>query len=592
MEQLIDDSEATKGVVATPDARATSALTNDITEKKMPSQNELRKKGKPAKVSASKSKNIYSAKLQRAHPHITLLLACVAYLISAFMAVSVGLFSISNFVVPRLEHARVQMDAQLDAAWRDDILSDRLGTLIHSPLERGGFIETHEECLARGLQKADYHLVGLGFEYPYIREEVMNWVMEECGRLQYTPQVVDKNPTPQQVVLTYLSQANYRSRQLVKEAISYIKQIHLFEQAVSYMKQKTNWIRGHFFNSTNPQNSSSPAKHAPVPGALEDSFRSVDEPFEHYSSDQRLLTKMPLGFALRCEPSEPCRLTFPSVNNGSNATTVTKKAIAKTARKVEELRNFAFKLSTIEQAIVRLLSVLTYVALVLVVGAIVSYGSSRSDPCTKQKPLAEGKCTSVSPGLEAISIIVASTMSLVIPRLSGAPSMIFGLFMSLLGNFMIIRFLVPGPKVEDATKVCETIGKLYFILRGFDTPHGEKKKTVPSNNDSKKEDDNTVQTNLGEKKFASPRAPRSPSKLYCPLVDQTTTVQEDIEAERRAMIEEQVKRLQAAMGSDTDTGSDTDIDSNPEDHGFVDLATCVTLSVTEESESEWALVDD
>jgi hypothetical protein len=592
MGKFIESSKATKAVAATPDARATSALANDTTDTNIPSQNEPCKKDEPAKVSTSKPKNIYSAKLRRAHLHITLLLACVAYLLAAFMAISFGVFSISNFVVPRLEHARVQMDAHLDAAWRDDILSDRLGKLISSSLERGGFMETHEECLARGLQKADYHLVGLGFEYPYIRDEIMNWVMEECARLQYTPQAVVTNPTPQQAVLTYLSQAKYRSCQLVKEAVSYVKQVHLVEQAVGYMKQKTNWIFDRFFNTTSTRDSSASAKHAPVSGALEDHSRSIHQPFEHSSSNRRLLTNMPFGFTLRCEPSQPCRLSFSSANNSPNARIVTKEAIAKTARKIEELRSFILKLNAIQRATLQLLSVLSYVGAVLMVGAIVSYEGRRSDLCTMRKPSAEHKYTAVSLGLEAISIIAAGMLSLVIPRLSGAPWLIFGLSMSLLGNFMIVRFLIPSPKDEDAIKACETIGELYFILRGLDIPSEKKKKTVPSNKDSEKGDDATVRTTLVEKKLVSPRAPASPFKLYCRLASPATTVQEGMEAKRKAMLEEQVERLQAAMGPDTDTESDTEIDSNPEDHGFVDLATGVTPSVTEESESDWALVDD
>ena len=57
-----------------------------------------------------------------------------------------------------------------------------------------------------------------------VREQIMQWVMDECGRLQHSPQVVSEKTTPQEAVVTYWANFSYRARRIAEEALVLLRQ--------------------------------------------------------------------------------------------------------------------------------------------------------------------------------------------------------------------------------------------------------------------------------------------------------------------------------------------------------------------------------
>ena len=56
-----------------------------------------------------------------------------------------------------------------------------------------------------------------------MRARIMYWTMDNCGRLQYTPQVVIHDATPQQAVLRSWANVRYRSRRILGEALEVVR---------------------------------------------------------------------------------------------------------------------------------------------------------------------------------------------------------------------------------------------------------------------------------------------------------------------------------------------------------------------------------
>jgi hypothetical protein len=199
--------------------------------------------------------------------------------------------------------------------YTEDALYKNLDKVLSSQLNRG-FMETHEDCLVRGLKEANYELYGLGFQYPDMRTQVMDWTMENCGRLQYTPQVVIQDPTPQQAVLTYWADASYRSRRMLEGALGAVQQ-----QARRFLK-----LLSSAFTNRKP---SPLTEHVPVSANTSGTL-----------PPSRALHKVPFGFALRCEPTESCRLVYPSgSSNRANKVSVSREVLAKLKREIKEMRD-------------------------------------------------------------------------------------------------------------------------------------------------------------------------------------------------------------------------------------------------------------
>jgi hypothetical protein len=428
-----------------------------------------------------------------------------------------------------------------------------------------------------------------------MRNEVMDWTMGNCGRLQYTPEVVLTNLTPQQAVLIYLSRAKVRSRQLagaavsyvrarlVEQAFSYVKEKQLVKNTVNYVKQKKSWVWDRFFKSTATQDSFTRIKNAPVTERYQDGSVFIDA---------RSDTKMPFGFALKCEQSQPCRLFYSAPKEQTQKATITKEDCEKIARNMLDLENFSSNLDKAKQITMQLMPVLMFMELILMMAALMSRVSCQNIDPTQMKLSKDEKYPAKLLVIQFLSLLPA-IIPCFKPRHTGEFAIIVGILITVVGCVRLVRFFISANKVENIVKACGAIGDLWLIMRRRDIP-AHKKNDAPATSANQSlekahvtdaKDDQDILEDEPTTFIDYRRSSKPPHRL----ADQTTTVEEDLEAERK-MIEEQVKRLEAAMATDSESESDTDIESNPEDRGFVDLATGVTPSITE-TESEWALVD-
>jgi hypothetical protein len=567
---------------ATPARRLEQRL-GEPTEEQPPKEQE------PAKPKPRKSKTSYRVRLERARSRITLLMACVAYLVSALVALNIGLLNISNFVQPQFGRAQLEYQTHSSTLRKEQIVYGRLETLLSTQLNRG-FMETHEDCLVRGLKKADSELLGYAFQYADIRAQVTDWTMENCGRLQYTPQVVHKEPSPQQAVLSYWANVSYRSRQTVERALGFVKQI---------------WNR--VFGSNHPQNTSTANETAP---AGNDTAK--------VSWDQRLHTKVPFGFTLNCPPTQPCRLVYPLASAlRSDNIGVSPEQLAKIKRGVEILHTFSIHLANhgraIDSAIFILLIAQTF--LMWIVGAV--YWSTPLPAAAQAIPKEkrtlrlfyqlgfskEEKYTAISLLIEGIAI---KTLSMLEKGLATTWAeevvLLLGLGMSILGLTMLMGFFFATKKLEDVFRVCGLIKEIYLIARGRDIPGEKREIAIPSpvtkktvdettlGSDSEKKEDATEpqQSKYIERIANSPSTVTEQPKPHHRFADPSTTVQEDLEVERKNLHEE-LKQV-PIDAEESETVSETDTESEPEHERFVDLASGITPDITE-VESGWSLVD-
>jgi hypothetical protein len=547
------------------------------------------KESGPAKPKPHKPKPSHRVKLDRARPRIMLLVACVAYLVTALVALDVGLLNLSSFVQPRFERAQLEYQAQSDTLHKEQIIYGRLEALLSTQLNRG-FMETHEDCLVRGLKKADYELFGSIFQYADIRAQVMDWTMENCGKLQYTPQVVHKEPSPQQAVMAYWENMSYRSRQTIERALGFMKQI---------------WIR--VLGRNHSQNNSTTNKTAP---AGNDTTKVI--------WDQRLRTEVPFGFALDCPPKKPCRLVYPLASSlRSDKMGVSPEHLAKIRREARVLHTFSVHLAShrhaIERAIFILLVAESFLMLVACVATVLTPLPAAIQAVPKEKrTLAlfyqsdvskEERYTVVSFLIEVAAI---KALAMLEKGLAASWSkdftLLLGLGMILLGLTMLISFFFASKKLEDVFRVCGLVKEIYLIARGRDIPGEKKEVMTPSPTTKKitlisfsKEKEEAIDTQESEQPKYVERIVHAPStitedsKPHHRLANPSTTIQEDLEAERKSLHEE---LTQAAIDNgESEFYSDTDTDSELEqERSFLDLASGITPDITE-AESGWSLVD-
>jgi hypothetical protein len=576
-----------RGTESTTTARCLEKRLDAPTEEQPPNERE------PAEPKPRKPKIPHRVKLERVYPRIMLLTACVAYLGSALVALNIGLLNLSNSVQPRFERAQFESQAQSDTLRKEQIVYGRLEALLSTQLNRA-FMETHEDCLIRGLKKADYELFGYAFQYADMRAQVMDWTMENCGRLQYTPQLVHEVPSPQQVVMTYWAHMSYRSRQTVERALGFMKQI---------------WSR--VVGRNHPQSNSTTNRTAPTGNDA-----------AKISWDQRLRTEVPFGFTLHCSPTKPCRLVYPLASAlRSDKMGVSPEHLAKIRREAKVLHTFSVHLAShrhaIERAIIILLVAESFLMLVACVATVLTPLPAAIQAVSKEKRalapfyqsdvFKEERYTVVSFLIEVAAIKALAMLEKgVAASWSKDFTLLFGLGMILLGLTMLISFFFASKKLENAFRVCGLVKEIYLIARGRDLPDKEKEVVTPSaaikqtthkatsiSNSKEKQEvvkpPKSEQFKYVERIVHAPLIITEEPKPHHRLADPTATVQEDLEAERKSLHKE-IK--QAALDNgESEFGSDTDTDSELEqERSFVDLASGVTPDITE-AESGWSLVD-
>jgi hypothetical protein len=259
-------------------------------------------------------------------PHLLVLLAGLAHLIATLVAFSIGLYDISGPLQSQLKVARLEAGAQCSMKYREEVLYVRLDEFRDTRLNNK-YKETYEDCLARGLKLADQHLFGLGFQYADIRNQTIDWTVENCGRLHYTPQ--PSQPSVQQAALTHWAKTTYRARCIAEKTLTLI---------THHAKLFRAWLSKHGVRSLKePEPTLSGSR---VSGGV--------------ASPRR--TQMPFGFALQCDELSACRLVYaPSSGTPIDKVTVSNESIAKSMLKVKDLLTVYTSISVVQNFITRIL---------------------------------------------------------------------------------------------------------------------------------------------------------------------------------------------------------------------------------------------
>jgi hypothetical protein len=581
---------------------STTMITIDMTPQAelnmTPAGSQFPQDGQRATSEPTKAKISYKIRLLRATSRIQLLGVFVLYLSSAIISLGTGLLSIDNFITPQLNRAVDEFHVQSATMHKEQILYGRLDRLLSSQLSRG-FMEIYEDCLIRGLKKANDESFGLGFQDPHLRARIMHWTMDNCDRLQYTPQVVIHDATPQQAVLRYWEDVRYRSRRLLGEALEVVR-----------LKTRSIWNR--FFGGIYLINGSTPTVHISI---------GTDTGDTHSST--RSLSKVLFGFALHCESSQPCRLVYLPVSSDETLTLSGRaKAIAKLERRLRKLAAFKANLENCLSVTWYLVKVLTFVSLAplgIEVAALVGVASymaatkkvARKKAATELTQFlgltnARDKYTikTISFGL-ALTLVDCLYVKYSEHLGCKVSVLVFGLFCLFSGFSMLLRFFIaPNSWLPDIFQVCRLVKELYLITRGCELPDGEDHRSelssaavmnteAPEPKITECRPTGTEMESDSSNHHQSNQSPKTRRRLVSPI----TSLTEDFETDEKMLQEElkEVTRLQVMkydVESDYGTDIDTESDSEPgtEDSGFVDLAGGVTPQLTDAG-SGWSVVD-
>ncbi|USP78201.1 uncharacterized protein yc1106_05475 [Curvularia clavata] len=500
-------------------------------------------------------------RLERARPHVMLLAASLIYLTTALLAFQISIASVSN--LKRTEYERVddELRAHSSALRKEKIVYSRLDDLLSTRLRRN-LMETHEECLVRGLKEAHYELIGLGFQYPDVREKITEWVTEECGRLQHSPQVVSEKPTPQEAVVTYWTNVSYRARRVAEETLFLIR-------------QKLGWVFNRLVGSSQHEEAS-----LRTDSATTDEVNHTNEPV----LPARFLPPVPFGFALQCQSGHSCRLVYPGDSTiHINQPHVSPELLDKLRKRRKQLLTFGCTLDWFRKAVATVSCVMHYFEILFHFLCILMYG-----PCIANSMVNKSHSSLTGPKEETIYLVKslmlehfsAALLSLLgrKPRLFSSMSSAFpfALLFASIGLNMVLKLLTPGLQLESVINMYTSIRDLYSIIRDSDT--AEEELTTKASTDGKgKQVPPKNKFGAGTSSSGKEKAPSStdvcpPSKPHHRLANPETTVEQDIEDARQIM-RQACARQTVDEWTDISKGFETDTESeNDHDDAFVHIA--------------------
>ena len=517
-------------------------------------------------VKSSKSKT-FRAKLEHARPRIILLAACLVYFITVLATFQVGVAIVSNVASPQYERVNDQLRAHSSALHKQRIIQNRLETILASQLKRG-FMDTHEDCLVRGLEKADHELLGLGFRYPDVREQVMEWTMENCGRLQFAPQVVVEEPTPQEAVLTHWAAASYRA-------------LRIAEEAVGFVKQKLSWIWAFLRSSSQPQN---------APLDVEESAANANNSTTEQILPERTLPQAPYGFALECDQGQPCRLFYPAeLSVRFDLPKASPEFLAQLAHHTTTLQSLDANLASVQKTIIKASVMMSYLEIPLLICSVIVFVNSMTLKAIPSHDV---------PGKEAMylakSVLMQQATHLALISLDKSPAIfpsiqsasIFGFFTVLLSLSMVLKFFLHGSQLETVYNAWAAMRHLYLVAPTTEFLGEEEiKMASQASSSGRKEERANTQTSPQTKRAVVPVTTRASSKPHHRLADPTTSVQEDLHASITLLREQREK--QAAVSANI--YADTDTDSASDAETFVDLAGGMSTQVSDAG-CGWSIV--
>ncbi|EUC51182.1 hypothetical protein COCMIDRAFT_80422 [Bipolaris oryzae ATCC 44560] len=526
---------------------------------------------RPGEAVTTKSRQLIilpGTKLDRTRPRVMLLAACLVYLTTTLFAFQISVASVLNLTSPEYERFNDQLQAHSSALRKEQIVYSRLDNVLSSELNRS-FMETHEDCLVRGLERANHELIGLGFRYPDVREQVMEWTMENCGRLQYAPQVVNEAPTPQEAALTYWASLSYRARRIAKKTLVLVK-------------QKLGWVLGRLLDSS---------QHEDVSPRIDHAVTEQDMSTNDTVSSERVLPQIPFGFVLQCQPDRPCRLSYSA---GSTADFqelhISPETLKKLEQRTAELFAFNTILDQVRSIISQALRVVVYLEIFLLSLSVITfiYSLSIKTDLSYSHPATEATYLIKSMMIEHLSAAAAFMLDKypgIFPNIRSA--LVFAFIITTLGLSMVLKFLISRSQLETISNILQSLQDIYLILRNRDIPGDEYTSEIGDEGNTGTEDKipNPESTSRKNKAIAASPIPRSPLKPHHRFADPTTTVQEDIGRSRELLRQERTEQQIANERTEGDAGFDTDTES--ESDTFIHIAIDAAHQVSISDEPAW-----
>lgn len=503
--------------------------------------------------------SVICSKAQRSRPCLLVLVTCVSYLLFQSLGIGFGLRLINGYAEPRHQQAGLRLQAAWSDLARDSVVSHKLDELLGTTMERR-YQESYEACLARGLYIADNTFLGVDFTlYPDARERTMDWVMDNCDRLHYTPAVV----TPD--VSKLLAMVN-RLRKSAEDVLE------LFKHRITSLRSK---VRGDV-----------------QPLAAE---QSVLRSNHNTTTSSVPPQKMPFGFSLDCEGRARCGLTCSGPYRSLADETTTLEIIANSNKKLHQ-RSLRFKkILHVKGHIIYLLTILQFLSSICYLG-VVRMSSSLplpryiSAPKTFKTARVGSLFHSVISNLThdeklALGFVVNTALYALLHYEFDFITSEFDLLLFPVGlGFCafhtpqaIAFFVDPNPDTtESLLGFCRAAHQLYLISRGDSVPDSKSSKEC-----------------CPFQRAPAASAPLRPaSKIGARFISPLTSISEDLHQERQVMHAEQGKLrndIEPQYGYATET--DSEYDSDDLHASYVDLTGGATPTVFDDAE-EWAVVEE
>jgi hypothetical protein len=495
------------------------------------------------------------AKAQYSRPRFLTLIACVSYLLFHLMGVHIGLRTIQGYTEPRLQHAKVQLDATYRALVDDVLLDVRFNNLYETALQRRNKETNYEDCLARGLHEANHVFGRLDFtSNPNIRNQTADWVQSNCDRLFYTPQVHSLKTSRLRVQTEEIRQA--------------------IEQLLRRVRYRLA-ILGYKLQGDNP-------RLAAKPFLVRTPIKANNRP--------RVLPDMPYGFSLECQDQTRCRLVY-SGPTAPDKTFRTPKDAVSDARKEVEKWSYTHKF----ERMYRVLNFMRRPLAVLQPLLIMCYLLATMAAIDQHQPLPKlsfverrkcvwkGICYIVTHFHEqerhavgflintALYALLGFQLEYILPEfdrlllpvglgLCAFHSVLAGMFLDL------PRKDCPDESIHDTGRA---VAELCLIAKGIEVPEL---------------DPQWRRASAPKKQVPAPAA-KPASKIAARFISPLTPIAEDLQQERKVMHAEQGKPLRDAYfqyGYATET--DEEYNSDVERDSYVDLASGVTPTDSEDDD--------
>ena len=501
-----------------------------------------------------KTMEVNPVKTKRSQSRILALLACVSYLLFHFLGVDLGVRLVMGYAEPRLHQAEVQRQAATSGLTRERLLHLKLDSLMDTTMDQC-HMESYENCLVRGLYKADAVFLGLDFtQYPDVRNQTVEWITNNCGRIMHTPQLF--TPKASKVWAQRVSRLRW-----------------LAEKAFELFRYKTallwcGWTKANPRLTTKPRLAENPV---------------VTKATCKIARSSKILTEMPFGFTLDCG-GFLCRLVYAGPSNSTFDGQTFEQSLVKAHKDIKKWTWPFERVLYISSYMIALLSLLQSL-----LGIVFLLMFTHSQPQSRSKlPLSKRItgiwlpiCNSMAhlQGNEQLIIaLIINTALYALLRWElvymasefAIPLLPVGTGLCAFHALEVLAFFDPvSTREESIRNFWRSIKEMYLITQGHNVPRKTLQKRPYSDHKSTRVPADSKPASMVALRFISP----------------LTSFSEDIQQERRAMYAEQ--RNQPGVNFYPETAHATESDSEHESDtnhvSYIDLISDIPPAILGDS---------